>query len=116
MTILSTDFLTWTAADWQNFDTIRQTVYAPTPEQIAAQQAQVTANKIAYLTTKMAKYGIVYTGTETDFRQLYQNYVMDEPNMTAEFGSDLQSVVEYQYSIGNNLNAFYTFVYSQEGN
>ena len=81
MTVLSTDFSTWTQADWTAFQGYQQAAFAPTPEQIAAQQLAIQTAQIAQLTKWMALYSIPYTGTETDFKELYTNYITGAPSM-----------------------------------
>ena len=51
---MAIDFTTWTREDFTNFDTQRQLVMQPTPEEIAIQQALIEANNLAIITSKLS--------------------------------------------------------------
>lgn len=108
------DFSTWTREDFTNFDLRRQEVFQPTPEEIAEQELQAKINLINRTKPLLQQYWIVFTWEETDFTNLYTEYISWTPDMKERLGADLQSKVDYYSTYHNNLNDFCDFVIKYE--
>ena len=111
---MTPDFSTWTRADFQAFDAARAAAFQPTPEEFSAQKAANTARRVAVVQGYLAKYGIAFTGQETDFSGLYAQYITGTPDMKEWLGADLQSVVDANVATGNALEPFMDFILRYE--
>lgn len=108
------DFSTWTREDFKAFDARRDEVMKPTAEEIAAQQAAYEAAMLSRAQSALSGYGITLTGTETDFSDLYRQYISGTPDMKEWLGEDLEGQIAYRVANGNDLRSFVGFVLSYE--
>lgn len=108
------DFSSWTRADFIAFDEARKIAFAPTPEEIASQKAAYEAATFSKAQSSLETYGIVLTGAETDFSDLYRQYISGSPDMKEWLGEDLEAQIDFRVDVGNDLRSFVSFVLSYE--
>lgn len=107
-------FSTFNKQDWQDFDNIKNQAFQPTPEEIAEQEAKRKANMIVTVQSLLAPYSISFTGDETDFTNLYTEYISWSPDMKEFFWEDLQSKINFYSTEKNNLNDFCNLILNYE--
>lgn len=111
----------WTRLDWQLFDSLRSQAFQPTQEELEQINQQQKQNIVLVTQWYLSLYGIWFTGSESDFAQLYTLYIKwnwTENNGDIKewvWGSDkLDSILEYNINSKNTLIDFCNFVISYE--
>jgi competence protein ComGF len=85
---MSQDFSTWSRDDFNAFDAQRTLVFQPTAEELAQAEANKQAQLQALIVKvqgELSQYGITFLGTETDFKDLYTQYIIGAPDMREQF-------------------------------
>lgn len=110
------DFSQWTKEQWIEFDSIRQSTFEPTGEELEQEKIDSKNNLINQIKNILSQYWITFIWDEEDFTNLYSSYIKWWPDFVINWAmneflwSDLDKVLQDKITNYNNFNDFCNFV------
>ena len=114
------DFASRTREQRKEFDEIKGRTFERSEEELKEEVEQWRYNMLRTCQFYLEKYGIKFTGNETDFSELWKTYIIgdgsDNPPMNEWLGNveRLEEIVATKIKDNNNIEDFMNFVLSYE--